>query len=464
MKARSIVIGVGAVVLLAAGGAGALLYAGGRRDVTTSSREAARHYREALENERGYYFKEARLGYARALELDPEFAEAMLGLARQSTDPEQAAALVQKAARQTDRLTERERLHVAMELARVERRRDDVIRIAGEIHAKHPDDVRAAMMLASRELLLGKPDGAIRIYEDVLAVDPNNAEAYNQIGYLYAWRGEMDKAIANLKKYQFMRPGAANPYDSLGEVQAYAGRYDEAIANLNEAIKIKADFHESWGHMGVAYEGKGEPARAIACYEKAADLADNDAKRGDYLGMAARVAFWTKDRAKLEELAARMGKLPKTPYTEMDKDLVTAAVALVSGRPAEALGPLSEARSKWELAVAKERPPANWVPDWPDWNLVSALAYVALHKDSEAMPFLERLATPPNPYRNLPEERCAFEGRALLAAALARKGDLDRAEKLLDQNRKQNPSWAPTKELELSVAQARREKVLAATK
>ena len=35
---------------------------------------------------------------------------------------------------------------------------------------------------------------------------------------------------------------------------------------------------------------------------------------------------------------------------------------------------------------------------------------------------------------------------------------------LLDQNRKQNPSWAPTKELELSVAQARREKVLAATK
>jgi len=464
MKARSIVVGVGAVVLLAAAGAGALLYAGGRKDVSTSSREAARLYREAINNERSYYFKEARAGYAEALKLDPEFAEAMLGLARQSTDADQALALVRKAARQTDRLTERERLHVAMELARVEKRRDDAVRIAGEIHAKHPDDERAAMMLAGRELLLGKPDSAIKIYEDVLAADPNNAEAYNQIGYLYAYRGDMDRAIASLKKYQFMRPGAANPYDSLGEVQANAGRYDEAIANLNEALKIKPDFHDSWGHLGVAYEGKGEPARAIACYEKAAELADNDAKHGDYLGMAARVAFWTKDRAKLEDLAARLAKLPKTPYTEMDRDLVAAAVALLAGKPAEALAPLGEARSKWELAVAREKPPANWVPDWPDWNLVSALAYIAQRQDAEAMPFLERLASPPNPVRSLGDLQCAYEGRALLAAALARKGDLDRAEKLLEQNRKLNPGWAPTRDLELSVAQARREKVLAATK
>jgi tetratricopeptide (TPR) repeat protein len=464
MKARSIVVGTGAAVLLAAAGAAALIYAGSRRDVTTTSREAARIYREAVENERSYYFKEARLGYARALELDPDFAEAMLGLARQSTDPEQAAALVRRAARQEGRLTERERLHVELELARVEKRRDDAIKVAADIHAKHPDDVRAAMFLAVRELLAGRPDGAIKIYEDVLVTDPNNAEAYNQIGYLYAYRGDMDRAIASLKKYQFMRPGAANPYDSLGEVQAYAGRYDEAIANLNEALRIKPDFFESWAHLGVAYEGKGEPARAISCYEKAADLADSDSNRGELLRMAARVAFWNKDKAKLEELVGRAARLPKNPHAEIDKAMAAAAIALLSNRPSDALAPLAEARSKWEAAAAKEKPPANWTPDWPDWNLLSALTLTALHRDDEAMPFLERLANPPNPYGKLPDARSAYEGRALLAAALARRGDVDRAEKLLAENRKWNPSWAPTREAELSVAQARREKVLAATK
>jgi Flp pilus assembly protein TadD len=64
--------------------------------------------------------------------------------------------------------------------------------------------------------------------------------------------------MENLKKYQFMAPDQANPYDSLGEVQAYSGRYDEAIANLNRAVALKPDFFESYGHLGAAYEGKGD--------------------------------------------------------------------------------------------------------------------------------------------------------------------------------------------------------------
>jgi hypothetical protein len=47
---------------------------------------------------------------------------------------------------------------------------------------------------------------------------------------------------------------------------------------------------------------------------------------------------------------------------------------------------------------------------------------------------------------------------------LAAAGKLDEAEKLVQENHKWNPSWAPAREAELTVARLRREKVLAAAK
>jgi hypothetical protein len=96
--------------------------------------------------------------------------------------------------------------------------------------------------------------------------------------------------------------------------------------------------------------------------------------------------------------------------------------------------------------------------------MLMAAALRAQGKDEAALPLLETLANPPNPWREFESRRFVYEGRAQLAALLARRGDLDRAEKLLEENRKWNPSWAPTREAELAVAQLRREKVLAATK
>ena len=466
MKSRRIIWVVGVVLLLVAAGAVALLYAANRREVSTSSAEAARVYREAVYNERCFYFKEARLGFARALELDPDFAEAMLGLARLSGEGEQASTLVQKAARLKDSLSERERLHVEMALAQTEKRWGDALELAARIRARSPGDVRAAMFLGHAELAQGNSEGAVKIFQDLLAKDPNNPDAYNQIGYYYAYRGETDRGVEYLKKYQFMLPESANPYDSLGEVLANAGRYDEAIANLEKALKLKPDFFESWGHLGLAYEGKGEPAKAIAAYVKAAELADNDGRRTDSLASALRTAIYAGDRASAQDIASRLARLPKTTggYTEIGRELTLAALDLASDRLAEAERRLNEALPKWEAVASKEKAPAFWKLDWPAWNLVMSQTKLREGKEAEALPLLEKLASPPNPWRDFGSRRLVYEGRARLAALLAKRGDLDRAEKLLEENRKWNPSWAPTREAELAVAQIRREKVVAATK
>jgi tetratricopeptide (TPR) repeat protein len=469
---KRLVLGAAGVLLLIAVGAAAALFFGNRREVTTSSDEAYRAYRAAVENERRYYLLEARDGFAKALELDPQFCEAMLGLAR-LTEGDKGLALVRRAAKERERLTARERMHVDLQLAGREGKMDEQLKIAREIHDKYPDDIRAAMALASHEMMAGNSDRALQIFGEVLAVEPNNANAYNLIGYYYAYRGDYDRAIENLRKYQFMAPDQANPYDSLGEIQAYSGHYDEAIENLNQALRLKPDFFNSYLNLGVAYEGKGEYPKAIESYLRGAqEVLDNDMRR-QHLRQALRTAWVAGDLAVARDVIARYRAVPGDQNPEISRLAMDALVKLMEGRPAEAEKLLEEVRPLVEAAYAKggggEGMPGDAKAGGesfydPTWNYLMAHALLAQGRSDGAIVLCRQLANPPRPWNGFNERRWVYAGRALLAELLARKGDLDEAEKLLAENRKWNPSWAPTRGSEQVVAQLRREKVLAASK
>ena len=465
---KRLVAGSVAVLLVAAAGVGLALYlaGGGHRDITTSSAEAYRVYREALENERRYYYKEAKDGFARALALDPQFAEAMLGLAR-LTEGDQGLALVKRAAKEKGRLTERERLHVDMQLAGREGRWDEHIQIAQAIHKKYPDDVRAATMLARHEIQSGNPERAIQIFGELLAVEPNNAEAYNQIGYFYAYRGDYEKAIENLQKYRFMAPDQANPYDSLAEIQAYSGHYDEAIANLEEALKRKPDFFNSYRTLGIAYLGKGEYGKAMEALKKGAHEATENEMRRMYLREALRVGYVAGDVAVVKQLIGEYLAVPGEQHPEISRLVMDGVVDLMEGRPAQAEKRLREAQPKIEAAYAESTGGTKkWEPKLrdPGITFLMAQALAKQGKADEAIALCEDLSKPEKVEAGFERRHWVFAGRALEAELLARKGDLDGAEKLLAENRKWNPSWAPARPSEQVVAQLRREKVLAASK
>ena len=470
MKKRRIFWVLGILLLAVAGGATAL-FLSSRRDVTTTSEAAYEAYREAVANESRFYFKEARVGFAKALELDPTFAMAMLGLARQSSDRDQRIALIRRAAREKSHISARERLHVDLNLADVEKNREGVLKAARQLHENYPADVRAAMVLAREQLTKGNPDQAIKIFEELLAVDPNNAEAYNQIGYYYGYRGDYDRAIDNLMKYQFISPDNANPFDSLGENQAYSGRYNEAIENLNRALAIKPDFAPAYQHLGVAYEGMGEYAKAVQSYEKASELDDNDAMRREYLTLAVRAAMIGGDSEAARKLLERIVKFPvdqKSDYAKVGPAYVAILVDLNQGKAADAERRLKELKPSLEAlfsenSKAGKMPPAA-KPHYPQWNFLMALALEEQGRADEALKLYELNANPPNPFYDFGDRRWIMEARAKVAAILARRGDLDKAEKLIAENRKWNPSWAPCRPAETAVAELRRAKVLAASK
>jgi len=466
MRKRLVIASV-AVLLIAAAGVALALYLGGRRDVTTSSEEAYRLYRQGLEDERRYYRKEAKDEYAKALALDPQFAEAMLGLAR-LTEGDQGTALVKRAAKEKPRLTERERMHIDLQLAGREGKWDDVVKIARAMHEKYPEDIRAATMLAQNEIRQGHFESAIQIFTELLAVEPNNAEAYNQIGYYYAYRGDYDKAIENLNKYRFMAPDQANPYDSLGEIQAYSGHYDEAIENLNQALKLKPGFFHSYLMLGVAYKGKGEYGKAIEVLRKGAQEATENEMRREHLREAVRVAYASGDVSSARQVIADYRAVPGEQHPELSRLVMDAALDLMEGRPAEAEKRLREVQPKLAALYAAQGEGAGKkmesMPADPGITYLLAQALDRQGKSDEAIALCEKIGSVPQNETSLDQRNWIYAGRSLLAELLARKGDLEGAEKLVAENKKWNPSWAPARASEQVVAQLRREKVLAASK
>ncbi|HEY2797193.1 MAG TPA: tetratricopeptide repeat protein [Thermoanaerobaculia bacterium] len=460
------------LLLLAGAGVSAALYLTNKRDLTTSSKAAYDAYREAELNLKRFYFKEARVGYAKALELDPNFAMAMLGMAQLSPERDQRIALIRRAARERDHLTERERYIVDMAKADADGKPEVSHELARQLHARYPGDSIGAGALARDAMGKGKPDEAVKYYQDLLAVDPNNAEAYNQIGYQYGYRGEIDKAIENLKKYQFISPDNANPFDSLGENEAYSGRYNEAIENLSRALAIKPDFQPAYMHLGVAYEGMGDYAKAIESYRKCAAMGDTpEGDRRDSLLSAVRAAMINGDRDEVRRLLEEVGKIPADPKTDFGKigpGYLAALSDLNDGHPAEAERRLKELRPRidalWQDSYKNGKVLPGRKEHNPQWNYLMARALELQGKTDEALALYQLNADPPNPFFDFQDRRWIMEGRAKVAEIVARRGELDKAEKLIAENRKWNPSWAPCRHSEESVAEMRRAKVLAASK
>ena len=392
---------------------------------------------------------------------------AMLGLARHSKDEDQRSALVKRAAKEKDRLTERERLHVEHG-PRVRTRSATTKPSRSPPRSTRSSRRTRARPRCSRyqEISKGNTDHAIKIFEELLTIDPNNAEAYNQIGYFYGYRGDYDKAVEAFKRYQFIAADTANPFDSLGEVQAYSGRYNEALENLNRALAIKPDFVDSVKNIAVVHEGRGEYRKAIEQYERAAEIDGRSEEAARLLRRARRgppTTSTTGTRCGASSPGAGRSSW-KDKHAEIDDAFLDAALVLVDGRAAEAEKMVRAVKPKLDALLAEENLPKDWKPHFPQVNFMLALTLEEQGKADEALEYWKKNANPPRPFDNFEERRMIYEARAKVAVALAKKGDLDGAEKLIAENRKWNPSWAPTRPEETTVAELRREKVLAASK
>jgi protein O-GlcNAc transferase len=190
--------------------------------------------------------QEAIACYRRALNLQPEYAEAYYGLGRAQVGlrrlDEAAASL-------------RHALRLKPDYADAHFSLGNVLADKGEQAEAaacyrrtlqwRPNYVQALNNLGTTQLNEGKPNDAAASYQRALQIKPDYVEALANLGL--AWRnlGQMDEATACLRQALRLKPDYAAAHNNLGNVLKEKGELTEALACYRQAVRLRPDYVEA---------------------------------------------------------------------------------------------------------------------------------------------------------------------------------------------------------------------------
>jgi adenylate cyclase len=186
-------------------------------------------------------FEQSKASFMRAIELDPNYAQAYAGLGfaytldyqnRWSDDPDGSLPLAKHYAEQ-----------------------------AIEKNPKEPAARVVAAMVASRERDLDRATSEAQI---ALSLNPNYALAYNVLGGIRSYSGEPLEAIPLLERAMRLDPAHTEQYlHFLGMAYLLAGKYETAATLFRERIVLvprtdfsRAPLASALGHLGEVDEAR----------------------------------------------------------------------------------------------------------------------------------------------------------------------------------------------------------------
>ena len=188
-------------------------------------------------------WKESENQYQRALELDPNNADAHWAY----------AILLSNTLRHTEALAEIKR-------------------------ARELDPLNLAINMAEGVCLnaAGKPDEAISALQKSLELNPNFWGTHHLISSAYIQKGMFDEAIAEARKAKELNGDNAIFDANIGYALAKSGKTEEAQAVLNELLKASADHYVPPSSIATVYNGLGETDQTLTLLERAVDARDVD--------------------------------------------------------------------------------------------------------------------------------------------------------------------------------------------
>ena len=118
----------------------------------------------------------------------------------------------------------------------------------------------------------GEHDLAIKDYTTAIKYQPHHVDAYNNRGIAYYKKGEHDLAIKDYTTAIEHQPNHADAYSNRGNAYAQKGEHDLAIKDYTTAIKYQPNHASAYNNRGAAYVSKGEFNAAIVNFTKAIKL------------------------------------------------------------------------------------------------------------------------------------------------------------------------------------------------
>ena len=200
------------------------------RAVSVTAHNKLAHNNLGVQLEEQGKLDEAIVQYRKALEVDPDYADARLGLGN--------ALLAQ------GKVTE-------------------AVKEYSEVRRINPNDKKAGVALANAMSKQGKGALAAAEYSRILESDPDNVDAHYNLGLELSKQGKLDEAASHYSKALEINPNYAKAHNNLGAVLAQMGRSDEAVPHYQEALRIKPDYPEAHYNLAIALAAQGKSDEAF---------------------------------------------------------------------------------------------------------------------------------------------------------------------------------------------------------
>jgi Flp pilus assembly protein TadD len=208
-----------------------------RYALTVVPESSIAHYNLALILEkREGKLEEAGAHLRKALELNPAYAKAYLGLGN---------VLLKRG--ESDEAISQYRLALQIDPT------------AADVHVN----------LGNALALRGELDEAIHHYRQALELDAASQNAHYNLGNALALRGQLDEAIEHYRETSRINPAHSEAHFSLANALVARGQLEEAIDHYQEAVKINPDDTEAYHNLGRVLAAQGQLDRAVDCFRKA---------------------------------------------------------------------------------------------------------------------------------------------------------------------------------------------------
>jgi tetratricopeptide (TPR) repeat protein len=121
----------------------------------------------------------------------------------------------------------------------------------------------------------GDFDAAIAEYNKVLEINPNHTNAYYGLGDVYEKKGDFDRAIQDFSKALEIDPNYTEAYYGRGRAYEEKREFDSAIVEYNKVLEINPNYANAYLARGNVYHDKGEFDSAITDYNKFLEINPN---------------------------------------------------------------------------------------------------------------------------------------------------------------------------------------------
>jgi tetratricopeptide (TPR) repeat protein len=247
---------------------------------TTSSKEAREFYTQGLDKVENFYFAEARVLFAKAVEADPNFAMAYYQWAAVATNSEDFLIRLNKAVELSDKAPDAEKFVILSLKAQNDNDFPKALDYLNQAIKIYPNGKRLHFLLGN--FYFGQQDNANaeKEFRQTIAIDPNYAPPYNILAYILSNLNRYDESLQLLQKYAELRPQDPNPHDSMGEIYLYQGKHDLSIKEYGKSLSLDSTFVISLAGLGHNHIFMGDYMGGRAMYDqikaRAASTADTN--------------------------------------------------------------------------------------------------------------------------------------------------------------------------------------------